>query len=124
MTDMWVYRLDIIALPDPTNGVPDFTGFEVVTTDDKKIGKIEEATEMAEKSWIIVDTGPWILGKKKRMVPAGVIEPIDPDQHQVRIALTKDEIKEAPDYDGVRRHEAFYQGTLEDYYRKYIPARR
>jgi hypothetical protein len=76
---------------------------------------------MGEKSWIVVDTGHWIF-QKKRMIPAGGITAIDPDQRQVRLAMTKADVKSAPDYDEVRRHEAFYQDLIEEYYRAHLPA--
>ena len=46
----------------------------------------------------MVDTGFWIFGKK-RMIPAGVVRAIDVDEKKVFVAMTKDEIKGAPDYD-------------------------
>ncbi|MCU1489355.1 MAG: hypothetical protein JWM85_760 [Acidimicrobiaceae bacterium] len=119
MADLWVYRVDVLVMDGDDE--PDITSYEVVTSDDEKIGKVEDATEEAGRAWIVVDTGFWIFGKK-RMIPAGAIESIDPESREVRVSLTKDEIKKAPDYDEVRRHEAFYQGELEDYYRQHKSA--
>jgi hypothetical protein len=58
----------------------------------------DEATHEAGGSFIVVDTGPWIFGKKV-MIPAGVIRDIDPDTETIFVDLTKEEIKDAPEFD-------------------------
>jgi hypothetical protein len=126
MTEVWLYRIDVVAVPDDADqGVPDVAGFEVLTTDGDKIGKVDEATREAGGGWIVVDTGFWIFGKK-RMIPAGAIESIDLEKREVRLALTKDQVKQAPDYDKVRRDEKAYRDEVGDYYRtgKGAPADR
>ena len=40
---------------------------------DGGIGKVDEATYDVGSSYIVVDTGPWIFGKKV-LLPAGVID--------------------------------------------------
>src|SRR5437899_10139487 len=117
MADVWVYRVGVVVLDDGTGAVPDVTGFEVVTTDGEKIGKVDEASNEAGGSWIVVDTGFWIFGKK-RMIPAGAIQSIDPEKRQVRVALSKDEIKKAPDYDELRKRETSYRDEMSNYYSK------
>jgi hypothetical protein len=66
MTDLWSYR--DTARSEPT----DLVGFQVVATDGA-IGNIDVATYDVGGSYIVVDTGFWIFGKK-RMLPAGVID--------------------------------------------------
>jgi hypothetical protein len=63
----------------------------------------------------VVDTGFWIFGKK-RMIPAGVISRVDHDDRQVYVALTKDQIKQAPDFEEARREQEAYRKELADYY--------
>ncbi len=46
-------------------------------------------------SYLVVDTGPWIFGKKV-LLPASVIQRIDLDDKKVYVRLTKDQIKAAP----------------------------
>ena len=48
----------------------DLTGFSVEALDGS-IGKIDEASNEVGASYLVVDTGPWIFGKKV-MLPAGV----------------------------------------------------
>ena len=87
---------DMYTFSDPTVGDTDLTGFEVEAVDGG-IGKIDEATNEVGGSYIVVDTGPWIFGKRV-MLPAGVIERVDTTSETVFVNRTKVEIKKAPDF--------------------------
>jgi PRC-barrel domain protein len=110
--ELWTYR-------QPFTG-RDLIGFKVEAVDGS-IGKVDEATYDTGSSYVVVDTGPWIFGKKV-MLPAGTIQTIDWDEKKVYVDRTKDEIKDAPEFD-----QEMYQGTVyrdklggyyEPYYRK------
>ena len=90
-TDIWTYSE--VYTSKPMN----IEGFEVQATDGD-IGKVDEATYDVGSSYIVVDTGPWIFGKKV-LLPAGVIQDIDLDNEKVLVRLTKDQIKNAPEFD-------------------------
>jgi hypothetical protein len=108
MTDLWSYR-------DTTRSqTTDLVGFQVVATDGA-IGNLDAATYDVGGSYIVVDTGFWIFGKR-RMLPAGVIDRIDYDARKVRVNLTKDQIREAPDYDTERESEEAYRQDIGTYY--------
>ena len=92
----------------------DLTGFKVEALDDG-IGKVDEATNEAGGSFIVVDTGPWIFGKKV-MLPAGVIRDIDLDTETVFVNRTKDQIKNAPEFDEQRYRDQGYRDELGGYY--------
>ena len=92
----------------------DLSGFEVEATDGK-IGKVDQATHEAGGSFMVVDTGPWIFGKKV-MLPAGVIRDIDPDTETIFVRLTKDEIKNAPEFDEITYRDQTYKDELGSYY--------
>ena len=92
----------------------DLTGFSV-EAGDGSIGKVDEATLEASGSFIVVDTGPWIFGKKA-MIPAGLIRDIDPDTETVFVNRTKDEIKNAPEFDETRYSDQTYRNELGSYY--------
>jgi hypothetical protein len=85
--DLWTY-------PE-TMGRLDVTGFKV---------------EAADGS---IDTGVWIFGKKV-ILPAGLIERVDRDQETLYIAPTKDEIKDAPEFDDDASED--YRSAVNDYY--------
>jgi hypothetical protein len=88
--DIWGYR-------DQTWADADLVGFSVEALDGS-IGKIDEASTEVGAGYVVVDTGPWIFGKKV-LLPAGVIDTIDYDDTTVYVQRTKDEIKNAPELD-------------------------
>ncbi len=92
----------------------DLTGFKVEATDGS-IGKVDVSTHEAGNSFIVVDTGPLIFGKKV-MLPAGVISDIDPDTETVFVNRTKDEIKNAPEFDEERYRDPAYREKIGSYY--------
>ena len=108
MSDMWTYRGDLGA------DTATVTGFDVEARDGS-IGKIDEATSEAGSSYLVVDTGFWIFGKK-RMIPARTVERVDLNEEKVFLTLTKDQVKNAPDYDEERRHHDDYRSSVGGYY--------
>ena len=107
-TDIWTFSE---ASLDPASLV----GYSVEATDGG-IGKIDEATGEAGRSHLIVDTGPWIFGKKV-LLPAGVVERVDLDTETVFVNRTKDEIKNAPEFDADElRDDKAYRGRVGSYY--------
>ena len=105
--EMWTFVVEA-----PLN--LDLTGFNV-EANDGAIGKVDEATKEAGGSFIVVDTGPWIFGKKV-MLPAGLIRDIDPDTETIFVNRTKDEIKNAPEFDEQRYRDPGYRDELGKYY--------
>ena len=107
IVELWTYGETI-----RTGG--DLSGYHVEATDGG-IGKIDEATYEAGSSFLVIDTGPWIFGTKV-MIPAGLVESVDHDEQQVFVRATKDEIKDAPEYnDGLFKDDA-YRNELGTYY--------
>ena len=90
------------------------TGYGVEAVDGS-IGKIDEASNDVGQSYVIVDTGPWILGKKV-MLPAGVIQRVDDQEEKVWVDRTKDQIKNAPEYDEALMSDSGYRDELGTYY--------
>jgi hypothetical protein len=107
-TEMWSYQSGLYA------GDIDVVGYNVEAIDGG-IGKVDDATYDAGSSYIVVDTGPWIFGKKV-MLPAGVIDRIDPDDEKVFVNRTKDQIKDAPEFDENRDRDDKYRSDLGSYY--------
>lgn len=92
----------------------DVVGYDV-EAEDGGIGSVDEATDEVAASYIVVDTGPWIFGKKV-VLPAGVIETIDHEDNKIFVGRTKDEIKNAPEYDRTTYQDDAYRGELAGYY--------
>ena len=110
--DMW--RFNVASSPQLDLAKMDLTSFKVEARDGD-IGKVDEATHEAGGSFVVLDTGPWIFGKKV-MLPAGVIRDVDPDTETLFVDLTKDEIKDAPEFDEKRYRDESYRSELGGYY--------
>ena len=102
MTTMqvWAYRV-------PTT--VDLKGYEVEAPDGS-IGVVDESTAQVGESYLVVDTGPWIFGKRV-LLPAGIVDRIDTADEKVFVNRSRDEIKNAPEYDPD-------QGPIEPYRRQ------
>lgn len=108
MTDMWSYRDTSLSQSR------DLVGFEVVATDGS-IGKIDSATHDVGQSYLVVDTGFWIFGKK-RVLPAGVIDRVDYDDRKVFVNVSKEQVRSAPDYEvGLERDEVYRKNVGSHY---------
>ena len=91
--DAWNYREST----GITARQEDLTGFKVHAVDGD-IGKVDGATRDVGAGYVVVDTGPWIFGRKV-MLPAGTVERVDWDDESVYVDRTKDQIKDSPDLD-------------------------
>ncbi len=105
---MWDY-------PDDVNTTDTgMVGYDVEATDGS-IGKVDEASNDAGSQYLVVDTGFWIFGKK-RLIPAGVVQRVDDHDEKVYVSMTKDQIKDAPDFDDAHRTD---RDDSYDYYEPY-----
>ena len=111
--DPWTYGDASTLGTDMTQSI-DLTGFSVEATDGG-IGKVDEATYEASGSYVVVDTGPWIFGKKV-LLPAGVIQRVDLDSETIFVNRTKDEIKDAPEFDEATYQDDEYRTRVGSYY--------
>jgi len=76
---------------------------------------VDEATYDVGASYVVVDTGPWIFGKKV-MLPAGVVQRVDLDSETIFVDRTKDEIKNSPEFDENLYRDESYRSQLRSYY--------
>ncbi|MER7166253.1 PRC-barrel domain-containing protein [Micromonospora sp. NPDC000207] len=106
--DPWRYR-DESGVTDA-----DLTGYKVEALDGS-IGKIDKASHSVDDSYLVVDTGPWIFGKKV-MLPAGTVDRVDHDDQKVYVDRDKDQIKAAPEYDESSHSDPTYREQLGGYY--------
>ena len=108
ITEIWTY-VD----QDSWTGT-EIAGYKVEALDGE-IGTVDEATYEAGGSYIVVDSGPWIFGSKV-MLPAGVVTRVDVDSERVHVGLTKDDIKNAPEFDETNYLDDAYRHGLAEYY--------
>ncbi|NES28593.1 PRC-barrel domain containing protein [Micromonospora terminaliae] len=106
--DPWSYREDA-----GVTGV-DLVGYKVEASDGG-IGKVDRASHEVNSSFLVVDTGPWIFGKKV-MLPAGTVNHVDHDERKVYVDRSKDQIKAAPEYDEATDTDPAYRDKLGGYY--------
>ena len=64
---------------------------------------------------LVVDTGPWIFGRKV-LLPAGVVDRVDTADRKVYVDRTKDQIKDAPEYEDDTGTNDDYRARLGGYY--------
>ncbi len=90
MTDLWNYRLEV----DTTD--LDLMGYDVEATDGH-VGSVDESSADVGDSYLVVDTGLWIFGKK-RVIPARAVKQVDVETKTLYLDMTKDQVKDAPDH--------------------------
>jgi hypothetical protein len=114
VNSVWIYRTDLWS----DSGQANLVGYDVEAIDGH-IGKIDEATTETSRQYVVVDTGFWIFGKK-RLIPAGMVSRVDQANHKVYVSMTKDQIKQAPDYDEAMTtdDDAYYE-KYSDYFSGY-----
>jgi hypothetical protein len=110
MTNLWMYREDTF-----TDGT-DVVGYDVAAADGD-IGKVDQSSQATDSAHLVVDTGWWIFGKK-RLIPAGAVSGIDHRNQRISVDMTKDEIKDAPDFDETVQLD---ETNRSDYDRYYTP---
>jgi hypothetical protein len=106
-TEMWTFR----------GGVrtdANLDGYEVEARDGS-IGTVDEATNEVGRSYLIIDTGPWIFGRRA-LLPAGVIERIDHNNRRVYVNRTRDEVRRAPEYDPAAGFSTAYRQRIGTHY--------
>jgi hypothetical protein len=106
--DPWSYRADVAA------GGADLTGYKVEAADGS-IGKVDEASTEVNSAWLVVDTGPWIFGKKV-LIPAGTVNHVDQTERKVYVDRTKEQIKAAPEFHAEHAGDPVYRDKLGGYY--------
>jgi hypothetical protein len=105
--DLWTWR-------DDSWSATELIGFEVEAVDGS-VGKIDEAAFEVGGSYIVVDTGPWIFGRKV-LLPAGMIESVDVEGEAVYVGRTKDEIDNAPEFDETASGNEAFRAGIGRYY--------
>ena len=108
--DAWNYREST----GITARQEDLTGFKVHAADGD-IGKIDASTRDVGAGYVVVDTGPWIFGRKV-MLPAGTIERVDWDDESVHVDRTKDQIKNSPELGEDELTDPSYRDRVGTYY--------
>ncbi|MFF0433838.1 PRC-barrel domain containing protein [Streptomyces sp. NPDC004327] len=79
-------------------------------------GKVDEHTDEAGAGYLVVDTGVWIFGKHV-LLPASAIQRIDRAAETVHVNRTRDQIKDAPEFERENQpRDASYLEQFAKYY--------
>jgi hypothetical protein len=107
VVEIWTYR-------DSSHVSSDLVGYGVEAIDGH-IGKVDQASNEVDLNYIVVDTGPWIFGKKV-LLPAGVIASVDKENETVQVNRTKDQIKASPELRPETYNDEEYRSEIGTYY--------
>jgi hypothetical protein len=103
----WTYR-------DVTWLHRDITGYTVDALDGQ-IGKVDKSMYKMDNGYLIVETGGWIFGRTV-MLPAGVVSGVDHNNRRVFVERTKEQVKNAPEFNDDMIDDPNYRARLGTYY--------
>ncbi|WP_406368579.1 PRC-barrel domain-containing protein [Streptomyces sp. NBC_00647] len=96
----------------------DLTGYKVEATDGS-IGKVDKHSDDVNSAYLVVDTGVWIFGKHV-LLPAGTVQRVDQEERKIYVALTKDQIKDSPEFDKDKHiGDVGYHSQVGEYYQSH-----
>jgi hypothetical protein len=98
---------------EPPAGRPDYAGYKVVANDGE-IGHVVSYATAQDTSHLVVDTSSWLFGRLS-VIPASRVRVVNDESETVQIDLTKQEIKDAPEYDRSQGYE-HYRDEGSEYY--------
>ena len=90
----------------------EIVGFRVEGRDGEA-GRVSYLT--FERDYMIVDTGPWTLGRRV-VVPTSLIEHIDDLRKRIELPLARDDVKNGPEYEPAREWAPDYVNSVRSYY--------
>lgn len=94
------------------------TGYHIQATD-KDIGHVEDFI-VDQETWImrylVVDTSNWLPGSRKVLVAPTWVDQVDWKRRKVLVNLTRDQVKESPQYDPRVPVNRSYEVALYDFY--------
>ncbi|TDB99070.1 PRC-barrel domain containing protein [Micromonospora fluostatini] len=102
--------------PDaPGPGTPiDLVGHRVEATDGR-VGSIDEATYDTDASYLVVETGPWIFGRKV-LLPAGTVARVDHLDRVVHVDRSREQVKDSPTVDPAELRQPDHRARVGEYY--------
>lgn len=116
-SDVWTYRDEVkrgkAGIGSPIADV-DLAGFSVHARDEDA-GKVDRAEYEDGKGFLVVDTGPVVLGKKV-LVPASLVRGVDEVAEAVELDLARDELESAPEVEEERLDDEGYRADVARHY--------
>jgi hypothetical protein len=110
----WPNPLPDFEFADPAeSGAPDYAGYKVVANDGE-IGHVDSFAIAPDEAHLVVDTGRWLFGRMS-VIPAAAVRVVNHDSQAIQVDLTKQQIKDAPEYDKSAGYGA-YRDRATEYY--------
>ncbi|MEU9100979.1 PRC-barrel domain containing protein [Streptomyces sp. NPDC048361] len=98
----------------------DLRGWKVEAADGS-IGKVDTHSDEVGSAHLVVDTGPWIFGKRV-LLPAGTVTRLDPDDNRIHVALTREQVKDSPEFEpATHLDDPTYRDIIGRYYGGPLP---
>jgi hypothetical protein len=104
---LWAYRTEEWAGRN-------LIGYRVEAVDGE-VGRVDDASNETDFSCLVVQTGPWIFGRKV-VVPAALVGGIDDAEGKVFVDRRKTELKDAPEYHDDLFYDLDFRDELGRYY--------
>jgi hypothetical protein len=82
---------------------------------DGTIGEVDQSNARVPADCLLVDAGTW-LSQLKVVLPVGAVAGVDHDAKKVYVDRTKDQVRQAPEYDPDTFDADDYRRRLGDYY--------
>jgi hypothetical protein len=109
----WPNPLPDAEFSEEESQAQDYAGYKVVANDGE-IGHVDSFAIAPDAAHLVVDTGGWLFGRMS-VIPAAAVRVVNHDSQTVQIDLTKQQIKEAPEYD-VSAGYGRYRDAATEYY--------
>ncbi|MGB7085442.1 MAG: DUF2382 domain-containing protein [Phormidesmis sp.] len=102
------------------NNLSHIDDYSVYVDNDNKVGSIEDGLfddTTGQFRYLVVDTGPWIFGKKV-LLPIGQAQFDNGEQRVYVTGLTKQQVEDLPEYSGSQSVDYDYEESVRGVYRQ------
>ena len=101
-------------------GYGDLRGYAVAASDGP-VGEVVAHDDHPGPGYLVAAAGPTLEGERvvpgaMAVLPAALVERIDPQARLILLAVSRAEVSRAPAFEGDRYHDGAYLAELGDYY--------
>jgi hypothetical protein len=104
---------DVWSFPDPAVVAEDLVGYTVEALDGR-IGRVDDASADTASCCLVVAVGRFAT--RKVALPAGFVNVIDEAGSKIHVNATKEEIRQAPDYEPIGLKLDDYKASVARHY--------
>jgi hypothetical protein len=104
---------DVWSFPDPAVVAEGLVGYTVEALDGR-IGRVDDASADTASCCLVVAVGR--LATRKVALPAGFVNVIDEAGSKIHVNATKDEVRQAPDYEPIGLKLDDYKASVARHY--------